>query len=503
MKFQNEDKPEASCCFSVQSFALESQGLIPETIVTMGAHPESESPSTPTLVLNHATLGVVPHDTSEMRSRANSDAATFTTAGGLSFRTSREDFGSLHLTNSPGVINMSLDETSVFSCETFKTAQEPPLEVLLALGLLIDTTPPSDPVLGTTELSADIKLPTCTPRESTDERPICQEFEAADFSSPTARSVSAPLFNISFIRDVGKVCIIGSRINFVTNILYCEDKVWAGLHTLHIKSDPSAFHDSYERQKRVHCQMKAMRRWGSQLMITSSTTPGEFPLSVPRIKTRDLEEVVKDVFTWLYAASSPISIMWLYDAGDDGNSRTDLIAQFLANFLGKRRDLTASYFYTKPGQLHVPSQEVEEVTESIIPTLALQLARRIPELEAHIAWTTVNDPWIFKLSLDEQMEKLLVNPLQAASYICEGKSHEFPKLFLIHSLEDCEDAVFQELFLRAFGKTLTLLQKSCIPQRLMLLGRHTSHIQDCFSTAGLHEIVRFCPLPISQDVDTA
>jgi hypothetical protein len=115
--------------------------------------------------------------------------------------------------------------------------------------------------------------------------------------------------------------------------------------------------------------------------------------------------------------------------------------------------------------------------------------------------TAEKDPWVFDRSLDEQIKSLLVDPLRTTFAACEN-SQKFPRLFLIHGLEDCEDDAFQELFLRAFGKALTVLQQSHIqiPQKLLLLGKHTTHLRGCFSTAGLREIVRLRVLPVSQDV---
>jgi len=130
-----------------------------------------------------------------------------------------------------------------------------------------------------------------------------------------------------------------------------------------------------------------------------------------------------------------------------------------------------------------------------IPTIAYELARRIPEIENPIALMAAKDLWIFDLSLDEQMKKLIVDPLQEASIIIKGNPYRFPQLFLIHGLEDCDDNDFQELFLRAFGKSLTLLQQS-IPQKLILLGRHTAHVQECFERPEMRGVVQHRPLPV-------
>lgn len=450
----------------MQSFALETQGLTREIIVTVGAPPDQEPASHGPTEATPSPLDIL----KMQRSQPISNIATLTT-GCSSFET----FESLPLT--PISAPSPSDE---ISCDTFKTAQEPPLELLSVLGLLEDPFPPNEPTTAAT-------LPIDAPGNSRAEQPSYQQRAVSSAQAIAQLGPLSPQNNNSFISNAGNVNITDSHINldFVTNFLRYEDNVQAGLHTLRIRSDPTAYHGSYERQVRVHRQMKVLRNLGSQLLITSSTTPREFRLSIPRINTHDLEEVVKDVFIWLYAASSPVSIMWVYDEGDDGNSRTSLLAEFLAKFLDGRRDLTASYFYT------------QQNIHSIIPTLALQIAHSIVEVEAPIARTAGNDPWIFVLSLEEQLQRLIVDPLQAASEICEGK---LPRLFLIHALEDCEDDDFQELFLQAFGKALVSMQQSRIPQKLMLLGKHTPRLRECFSTVGLQEIVRLRPLPVSQDV---
>ena len=196
------------------------------------------------------------------------------------------------------MVDEDWDRLSMISRETFETAREPPPELLLALGLL-------DPISRQTPLPTSNEL---SLKESPDpgftdvykNEDLSHELEEGDPGSPITNSkFHYPVYNISFIRDVSNVSIIGSNINFTTNILHQDDGVRVGLHALYSRGDPTALCNSFERQKKMNQQMKAMRAWGSQLLITSSSTREGYPLSVPRIKTRDLEAVVKDVLIWL------------------------------------------------------------------------------------------------------------------------------------------------------------------------------------------------------------
>ena len=511
--------------FSVQSFELPAKGLSSDIIVTVGMPPvvPTEIPFTadnwipsPTRSIqssSHSTPSFIDASSDDFSDggiseyRSSYSYSMFETTSIRSW-SGKLDFGieseqgllptsfipladSEYLIGSPSEeVVGNWDTFSMVSRETFETAQEPPPELLLALGLHRSDS-------HQTPLSTTDKLP---PSPSLKGVSINEgsSHEEESVNIITNSKAHPTLYNTSFIRDVSNVCIKGSHINFTTNIVHHHEDVRVGLHTLYLRSDPTALHNSYERQKGMNQQMKAMRTWGSQLLISSSFTLGEYPLSVPCIKTCDLEEVVNDVFTWLYSASSPCSIMWLSDVYE-GNSRTSLIGHCLANFLGDRHDLTASYFYTQrspfsqAGTSHSGADR-KDGPSGIIPTLAYQLTRHIPEIEMPIALTAANDLCIFDLSLDEQMKKLIVDPLLALSKPCK-----LPQLFLIHALEDCDDDDFQELFLRAFGKSLTLLQQQSIPQKLMLLGRHTAQLVKCFLEPEMQEIVRHRLLPVSQD----
>jgi hypothetical protein len=143
----------------------------------------------------------------------------------------------------------------VISQETFETTQEAPLELLLALGLRPDQNSGQYTLPTSSELfPADSPVPDPT---------TVSRNEGPSYKEVTVDSKShCPLYNTSFIRNVSNVCIIGSRINFTTNILHHDDNVRVGLHTLCLRSDPTALHNSYERQKWINQQKKLMRRMG-------------------------------------------------------------------------------------------------------------------------------------------------------------------------------------------------------------------------------------------------
>ncbi len=150
-------------------------------------------------------------------------------------------------------------------------------------------------------------------------------------------------------------------------------------------------------------------------------------------------------------------------------------------------------------KLSANSSESTSRAESrcIIPTLAYQLARNIPQTKMPIAHIVADDHWLFHLSLQEQIRKLLIAPLQSASDLYEKKQRCAPKLFLIHGLEDCDDEDPLD-FLGAFMDGLRLMQHN-VPQKLLVLGRRAAQLQECFSRPGVQENVYLRSLPVSRD----
>ena len=240
----------------------------------------------------------------------------------------------------------------------------------------------------------------------------------------------------------------------------------------HISVDAS--HHSQERAREVDSQLvgDVVRRWTPRLQQDPSHFADSFAV----------EDVLRDIFAW--QRDPPITrfpSMWV-----NGTKRhqTALIAQVVADILYQRRELSASFFFSQA------TETLQEVASSVIPSIAFQLAENIAPARSAILQAIINDPTIFNsaLRVKAQMRKLIIDPLLKAS---ESRPISHSNLILIHALEDCDDQYnFQESFLDAFSQGLEML-KPKLPLKLLVLGRHTTHLSDCFAKlAGRSMVLR-------------
>ena len=175
------------------------------------------------------------------------------------------------------------------------------------------------------------------------------------------------------------------------------------------------------------------------------------------------DDALRDIFKWLHDHLTPVQVMWMH-----AESRTETLftAYALANILHQRRDLAASFFV---------SQNPTTDCASIVPTIAYQLAQTIPHAKEFIA-RVAQDNIIFTSANLEQVSKLIVEPLLMA-----GGSPSGHKLILLHGLEDCEDQDFQTSLLDNLSRALASMETTSPPPRLLVIGRYTNRLQECFS----------------------
>ena len=239
------------------------------------------------------------------------------------------------------------------------------------------------------------------------------------------------------------------------------------MQQLYGHASPDAFHCAQERSREVDNQwlVEVVRRWKPYLQDRSSFAA---------------EDVLRDIFTWVCdPLTTRFLSMWV-----NGNNRgqTAPIAQAVAGVLSQRGELSAAFFFPQE------TGSSQRIAASVIPSIAYQLARSVVPARTYILHAMRDDPGIFDphLGVQEQMKRLITEPLRKAS-----ESHEIPHspLILIHALEDCEDN-FQGSLLDAFSQAQELLEPK-LPLKLLVLGQHTTRLNNCFETfAGRSMVLR-------------
>ncbi|KAF5321290.1 hypothetical protein D9619_000175 [Psilocybe cf. subviscida] len=120
-------------------------------------------------------------------------------------------------------------------------------------------------------------------------------------------------------------------------------------------------------------------------------------------------------------------VTWMY--GPAGAGKT-AIAQTIAQKWHDRGQLTASFFFSRA------SGNTGRGTETdFVATLAHQLSQTVPATQPHIATAIRTNPLVFELSLQDQVDALIVAPLIAISSTSSG--FERPRVIVVDGLDEC------------------------------------------------------------------
>ncbi|KAJ6568472.1 hypothetical protein B0H19DRAFT_1133357 [Mycena capillaripes] len=329
---------------------------------------------------------------------------------------------------------------------------------------------------------------------------------------PWDRPIDAPVTNIT-----GGTFIDG-------NVIQRHGE--AGLHILHRAIAGDAFHDSAERYPQPRChpetrtklldvlgswargveppsnwtddpealessirpkasRMRPRLLFSSKMFSENNSNDGDSVYSSSRSSSEDDEEEdeslrsSQDENISLGAETSSSGILWLHGPAGSGKSA---IAQSFCERLQEQGLLGGSFFF-KRGD---PSRGS---AKKIFPTLAYQLAIRLPEIRQLISQTVENDPAIVDRSLSTQLQELIIEP-------CRRSSVYFRLTIVIDGLDECDGQNIQAEVLRSIGNAV---YQGNLPVLFFIASRPESHICETFSGPSLADLHR--PLNITQSFE--
>ncbi|TFK20382.1 hypothetical protein FA15DRAFT_128800 [Coprinopsis marcescibilis] len=151
----------------------------------------------------------------------------------------------------------------------------------------------------------------------------------------------------------------------------------------------------------------------------------------PRCSAGTREAVQEDIMTWtrlpiLALAPEKLRLLlWMSGAAGTGKSA---ILQTIAEKADKQKLLAASFFFS----YKYPARD-----GMLIPTLAYQIAVRVPAIQEHMAVAISKDPSIFSKSTEKQLDVLIIEPIARA--LDENPSAAaWPTLIAIDGLDECK-----------------------------------------------------------------
>ena len=129
-------------------------------------------------------------------------------------------------------------------------------------------------------------------------------------------------------------------------------------------------------------------------------------------------------------------VFWLNGLAGTGKSA---IAQTIAERVSADGRLGASFFCSR-------NIEDRSDLQLVVPTLAFQLAQKYPAFRSSLIPLLQFDPDVVRASLQVQMRKLLVEPLQSA---------DISTVIVIDALDECEDEEPESAILQALGELVS------------------------------------------------
>jgi NACHT domain len=172
---------------------------------------------------------------------------------------------------------------------------------------------------------------------------------------------------------------------------------------------------------------------------------------------------------WIQAIEESEDVLWLYGSAGAGKSA---IAQTIAEMCDELGLIIASFFFSRASQ----SRNHEK---RLISSIAYQLAISIPATRFYIESAVQIDPAIFDKSLETQIKKLIIRPLQnACDDVSLAVAKQWPRLIIIDGLDECNGPAIQCSIIRLLSKALRHVP---VPLILFVASRPEPHIRNTFN----------------------
>ena len=172
------------------------------------------------------------------------------------------------------------------------------------------------------------------------------------------------------------------------------------------------------------------------------------------------ERVLRDLKDWARRDDDQV-VCWLYGPAGSGKSTiAHTIAEQCEDKLG------ASFFFSR-------GKGSRSVTTGLLPTLAYQLATRVPPLQVLMQRALQSDPLILSQTLNDQFRKLIVGPILAIN-------GPLPRMVVvIDALDECGDEDLLVEVVRLLGDAFATARQ--LPFRFLLTSRPEEHIRNAFA----------------------
>ncbi|KAJ2927955.1 hypothetical protein H1R20_g9122, partial [Candolleomyces eurysporus] len=177
--------------------------------------------------------------------------------------------------------------------------------------------------------------------------------------------------------------------------------------------------------------------------------------------------LIEEIMEWAQDAEVPSKLLCLTGSAGSGKSA---IAQTISETCATKGCLGASFFFSIVDSLR-------NNPDRFVASLAYQISRSMDGVEKHILRAVEKDPAIFKMSLETQVEALLVIPvLQIAHSVHQAG----PFIIVVDGLDECRGEQHQAQVIRVLHTCVT----RGLPFRIFVTSRPEYAIRSALASTG-------------------
>lgn len=202
---------------------------------------------------------------------------------------------------------------------------------------------------------------------------------------------------------------------------------------------------------------------------------------------RTRKAVLKKIMGWIDNPEGQARFLWIF--GSAGSGKT-AIAHTIAELCAKLSKLAATFFFSRNAAAR--SNEL-----MLITTLVYQLANSLPEMRELVERKIERDPIILNLSLEAQIEDLLIRPFNDAlrEVRVKGDEESFyssrPRLIILDGLDECGDGDTQKYILEVLSRAVARIS---FPLIFLVTSRPEQAIRNSFNKLSMSSLTTRLPL---------
>ncbi|KAH9477359.1 hypothetical protein JR316_0009565 [Psilocybe cubensis] len=254
------------------------------------------------------------------------------------------------------------------------------------------------------------------------------------------------------------------------------------------------FRDVYIPWGRMFEGLDQLRQHTALGALLDSTERFDPPKCAPDTRVA----IINEILEWMSNADEESSVMWLYGPAGAGKSA---LSQTLAEMNQDQKRLLASFFFSRTAANRSDGR-------LLISTLSYQLMLSLPATRRFIKDAIEADPVIFDRSIETQMEKLFIGPINKSalswSYLlsewvrkhfgCFAVHH--PRVVIVDGLDECQNPRVQADLLRIIGESTEYLK---LPIKFLISSRPESHIVRVFNHDSIFQKLSIATINLAMD----